>query len=67
MPKNPKTVRLNWTFSIECIDCGAEYVCKNVDPSVERLENGNRIAMVWFPNECPKCHNLRVVKEAKPE
>lgn len=66
MPSNPKTVPVNWEFSIECVDCGAEYTLKNVDPSVERLEGGVRMALVAFPNECPKCHNIRAVPDPKP-
>jgi DNA-directed RNA polymerase subunit RPC12/RpoP len=67
MPSNPKTVPLNWEFSIECVDCGTEFTLKHVDPTVERLEHGNRMALVVFPNECPKCHNLRVVKEGESQ
>lgn len=61
MASNPKTVPLNWTFAIECVDCKTEFTVESVNPSVDRLERGKRIVMLTIPNECPKCRNLRVV------
>ena len=66
MPKNPKTVPVNWTFKIECVDCKATWTVDSADPSIERLPNGGRLVMLMIPNECPECHNLHVVKAKEP-
>lgn len=63
VPKNPKTARLNWSFEIKCVDCGSVLIVESVDPTVERLPQGVRLVMMTIPNECPDCHNLRVVKK----
>lgn len=56
------SVLLNWTFRIVCNDCGAEYDVGNPNPSVTRLAKGLRMVMLMIPNECPSCHNLKVIQ-----
>lgn len=65
-----ETPSLNWTLSISCIDCGyTGYPKPDPTKNVLKMKNGERIrgALLWFPNECPKCHNLKVISDPKPE
>lgn len=58
-------MRVNWEFSIKCVDCGSVFIVETVNSSVNRFDNGGRMALLTIPNECPDCHNLRVVKRAE--
>jgi DNA-directed RNA polymerase subunit RPC12/RpoP len=57
-----RKIPVNWTVHIECNDCGTRLMVASVNPSLERLENGTRMLLLTVPNECPDCHNLRVLK-----
>lgn len=57
MPK----IRLNYEVFVRCLDCGAERAVDNADPSKEILENNTRLILVAVQNDCPQCHNLRMV------
>ena len=59
---------LHWHIHIVCKDCGHERRIVNPDPSVDVLEgseNGKKKRMrgvlVFIPNECPECKNLKLV------
>lgn len=61
MASTKRALPLNWDFKIVCRDCGERLHVESVNPSTERLANGARIVILTIPNECPECHNLRVV------
>jgi hypothetical protein len=58
----------NWRVSIECVDCGAHFgvPAEGVVPAVERFPNGMRWALLKVPNECPECHNLKLLPRLTP-
>ena len=55
---------IHWQVHITCLTCAAEFDV-DADPSrdVVLAKSGQRkrLLLLWVPNECPKCHNLRVV------
>lgn len=57
---------LNWLVQIVCKDCGHTRQVVEPDTTREILRNskGKRMrgVLVWIPNECPECRNLRLVK-----
>jgi hypothetical protein len=56
----------NWSVSITCVDCGSSFDVPNPSYSNERLEKeGLRLILLTVPNECPRCHNLRVVEQKR--
>lgn len=55
------TPRLNYEVFVRCLDCGNEHLVLSPDPSKEVLENNTRLVLIAVQNDCPKCHNLRMV------
>lgn len=55
-----------WTIPlVQCMDCGALYGVDEsiVDRDVGRpVGDGDRVVLVWLPETCPKCRNLRVCR-----
>jgi hypothetical protein len=67
---NPNTLPFHWKVIIECKDCSESYEVLDPDPTVKLVEEKKRTRWVMLsgiPNECPKCHNLRVVSPAPPK
>jgi hypothetical protein len=62
---NPKTLPVNWETIIRCADCKTEFVISGdaASPSVGLVSPKQRVRMILLtvPNECPECHNLKVV------
>ncbi len=60
--------RLNFTFSFTCRDCRASFtiVKPNASNDVLQAPSGvrTRVVMLTVPNECPECHNIRLVRKA---
>jgi len=52
-----------WVVHIECSFCGASFTVENPDYSREVLGERTRAVLIWVPQECPACHNIRVVSE----
>ncbi len=56
----------HWTerFSIilECKDCKIQAEFQNPSPGTELFGPNQRLVMVGAPDVCPKCHNMKVVK-----
>jgi ribosomal protein S27E len=65
-----ESIRFGWELILRCKDCGAVHVLdENSDGVSLSLTFANekrrtRIALIHLPNECPDCHNLRVVPPA---
>ena len=59
--------RVNWKVAIMCVDCDAVFAA-NADPSKDVIVNSSgvrvRLLMLAVPNECPKCHSIRVVEKS---
>jgi len=57
--------RLNWDVLIRCKDCGEVRRVLKPDTSVELVEREAggplRMVLVWIPNACPDCKNIREV------
>lgn len=55
-----------WTVDeVRCLDCGHTFTGAKVDRDVGRSPGeGARILMVFLPECCPKCHNLKAAEPA---
>jgi hypothetical protein len=64
--KNPNTIPVNWETYIRCTSCKTEFSVGGnaASPSVGLVdpEARTRMILLTVPNECPECHNLRVLK-----
>jgi len=54
----------NWHFFLECKDCGTQFqvLDRGIDASKELLPHNTRVFIVYTPQQCPKCQNLKVVE-----
>lgn len=62
----PTRLRENrWTVDeVRCMDCDKKFGPGKVDRDVNRAAGtGNRVLLVWMPETCPNCRNLKVVEE----
>lgn len=57
---------LHYDVQLICKDCGTVFDVIKLDSTVEVITTpeGRRVrgVMMWVPNECSQCHNLKVVK-----
>ena len=62
--RNP---RMNYKVVVTCLDCRAEFSVLKPDVSLETTLHGvsgieMRHVLLTLPDHCPKCHNIRLVK-----
>ena len=54
-----------WTIpEVICLDCGSAFGVDDscIDRDINRMAgSGNRMMIVWLPEKCPDCNNLKVV------
>jgi hypothetical protein len=59
--------RLNWDVLIRCKDCGEVRRVVKPDKGVEVIERESgpplRMVLIWVPNACPECKNIRAVDD----
>lgn len=68
-------MRLNFKFRFECVDCGAAFLHASPDQSVQSVDvdgpdgetTSARAVLLFVPDTCPQCHNLRVVPSGPKE
>ena len=53
----------SWKCLVECKDCGTMYEILNPNWSKDVMPNNTRIVLLYAPNRCPKCRNLKIVDE----
>jgi hypothetical protein len=59
--------RKRWFFQIVCIDCGATFQFDAPDVGTKRNEKFKRPVILWVPETCPVCRNLKPVPPLDPK
>lgn len=64
------TLPFHFRVFLVCKDCGQQLEVSDPNPTKELvdLEQRTRWCLLQgLPNECPKCHNLRIVASPPPD